>query len=551
SAFAGARDRVVALRAAAALRRSGALTEAAEAYLVAGRVAAADGDRDAAVHDLARAADTAPRGPVLARAPARAARALVASLGGDDAALVRACRAGLADLARHRDSLPSTELRALAAGHGAELAALGLGALVRTGTPTQVLRWMERTRANALAATARGDEAGEATEAGEVDLVALHEVQVAVAAARSRGRVVPPALLVRQRSLEERVRGRAWVAGNGARTRPGEPGVTRVREALAGRVLVEYDVLDGDLVAVVLEQRGSRLVRLGPLDEVEPVLDDLRVTLRALPTAVPAMGEVLGGLVHRSVGRLRDLVVAPLDLPVGTAAAGVVVVPVGALQRAPWSALVDGPVSVAPSAALWWRTAVPATGAPDVPGPTVLVAGPGLAAAPAEVAVLADVHPGATVLVPPDSTSSAVRRALDGAGLAHLACHGEVRADNPQFSSLRLSDGDLTVHELEGRSHVPRRIVLAACDVGAGVVHPGNELLGFVGTLLARGARGIVASTTLVADAHVLPFVRSLHAGLAAGLPVAEALHGARQVLDPDDPRTLGAWAAFTAYGAG
>ena len=244
------------------------------------------------------------------------------------------------------------------------------------------------------------------------------------------------------------------------------------------------------------------------------------------------------------VARLAELLVAPLGLD---PAAEVVVVPAGPLQAAPWSALVPGPVSVAPSASLWWRSAC----RPVRDGPAVLVAGPGLDAAVAEVHALAAVHPGARVLVPPDSTSDAVRAALAGAAVAHLACHGVVRADNPLFSSLLLADGPLTLHELDGRAGVPQQLVLAACDVGAGVVYPGNELLGFVGTLLARGARGLVASTTLVADAHVLPLVRDLHAGLAAGATTAAALHAARARADHDDPRTFAAWCTFTAYGGG
>jgi CHAT domain-containing protein len=246
-----------------------------------------------------------------------------------------------------------------------------------------------------------------------------------------------------------------------------------------------------------------------------------------------------------SLRRVADLVVAPLGLG---APEEVVVVPVGVLQRAPWSALLSCPVSVAPSAATWQESAL----RPSHPGrPAVLVAGPRLEAAVDEVRALAEVHPGARVLLPPDSTSATVRAALDGAGIAHLACHGAVRADNPLFSSLELVDGMLTVHELDRRAGAPQQLVLAACDVGAGVVYPGNELLGFVGTLLARGTRGLVASTTLVADRHVLPLVRELHVGLVGGATAAVALHAARKVLDPDDPREHAAWASFTAYGAG
>ena len=117
-----------------------------------------------------------------------------------------------------------------------------------------------------------------------------------------------------------------------------------------------------------------------------------------------------------------------------------------------------------------------------------------------EVQALAEHHVQALVLVPPESGVDAVRKAIDGVALAHLSCHGEVRADNPTFSSLLLADGRLTLHEIDRLAGVPHRLVLAACDVGGSVTYPGNEVLGFIGTLLTRGTAGVVGSTTLVLD---------------------------------------------------
>ena len=539
-------DRAVALRAAATLRTSGAAAELCEAYLTAARAAVALGRPAAAAVDLDRAAAAAPASPVLARVQGHVARAHAAALRGDDAGVLRACRSGLADLARHRAALPSTELRALASGHGAELASRGLAAVVHAGPAPRVLSWMERTRANALAPSGASDPAAVDGEDGDDDLVALRSIQAEVEQARGSTAGVPAALRSRQAELEQRVRRRSWTArADGPDADPRDPPLAELRRTLAGRVLVEYDVLDGHLVAVVVEPRRSRVVRLGPVDDVLREVDALRVTLRALASSVERMAPTLVGVSRALLGRLRALLVDPLDLgpvdPRWSSSRS------ARLQAAPWSALLPCPVSVAPSASLWWRSARRA----PRPGPTVLVAGPDLEAAVAEVHALAETRPDARVLVPPDSSARAVRAALTGAGVAHLACHGRVRADNPLFSSLLLADGALTVHELDRRAGVPERIVLAACDVGAPVVYPGNELLGFVGTLLARGARGIVASTTLVADRHVLPLMRDLHDGLAAGGSTARALHAARGRVDPDDPRTFAAWCTFTAHGGG
>ena len=53
---------------------------------------------------------------------------------------------------------------------------------------------------------------------------------------------------------------------------------------------------------------------------------------------------------------------------------------------------------------------------------------------------------------------------ISGVDLAHLACHGLFRSDNPLFSSLLLSDGPLTLYEVLNSGGVPRRVVLAACE---------------------------------------------------------------------------------------
>lgn len=178
------------------------------------------------------------------------------------------------------------------------------------------------------------------------------------------------------------------------------------------------------------------------------------------------------------------------------------------------------------------------------------MAGPDLAGAREEVTALARLHPDARVLVPPRSTVDAVVRELGGARLAHLACHGRLRADNPTFFSFRLSAGELTVHELDAQEGAPHRVVLSACDSGADVTYDGGEFLGFVSTLLGRGTARLIASCMQVSDAEVVPLVRGVHERLVAGHAVADALHHAAGGLDDPRPEGLAALCSFNAYGA-
>src|SRR5262249_13256255 len=153
-----------------------------------------------------------------------------------------------------------------------------------------------------------------------------------------------------------------------------------------------------------------------------------------------------------------------------------------------------------------------------------LVAGPRLRHAAREVRELEALRPGATVLHGRAATVEATLAALDGAALAHLACHGHFRADSPLFSSLELADGPLNVYELQQLAHAPELVVLSACDLALSALHPGDELLGFAAALLGMGTRTIVASVVPVPDAAARRLMLAFHRELLAGAAPATAL---------------------------
>jgi CHAT domain-containing protein len=297
----------------------------------------------------------------------------------------------------------------------------------------------------------------------------------------------------------------------------------------------------------VIEPRRSRLVPLGPaaavLDQVRTLFFALRRMTQPLPGSSLAAARLSADL---RVTRLRALLIEPLAV---AGDAELVVVPVGHLHGIPWSALRDAPVSLAPSAGLWARTRQAAL-AHDGAGPTVLVEGPSLPGATTEIRRLRELYPGAVAIGPPDSTAQAVLRRLDGAALVHLACHGWLRSDNPLFSSLILSDGPLTVQELRTSGVAPHRLVLASCQSGADVAYAGDEVVGFISSLLARGTAGVVASVAAVPDVAAVELMHALHEQLTAGSTLAHALYAARDGLDRADPGTYVNWCTFSAYGA-
>ncbi|MDX3249421.1 CHAT domain-containing protein, partial [Streptomyces sp. ME18-1-4] len=226
-----------------------------------------------------------------------------------------------------------------------------------------------------------------------------------------------------------------------------------------------------------------------------------------------------------------------------------VVVPPARLHRVPWAVLPslrERVVSVSPSASGWLRARETE---PPPGGRQVLVRGPGLATGGAEVPEVAGRYGAPVVLEQADAQVPRVLKELDGAALAHIAAHGTFRADSPMFSSLRMADGPLIVHDFERLARSPYRIILSSCDTARLASVGADELLGLVTALLPLGTAGVVASSAPVNDAAVVPLMLALHKGLSAGLSLAEALRDARATLPEDALHQATGW-AFTAFGA-
>jgi CHAT domain-containing protein len=96
----------------------------------------------------------------------------------------------------------------------------------------------------------------------------------------------------------------------------------------------------------------------------------------------------------------------------------------------------------------------------------------------------------------------------------------------------------------------PHRLVLASCQSGADVSYAGDEVLGFVSAVLARGTAGVVASVTTVPDVAVAELMVLLHERVRAGGTLARALFEARNGLDRQNPAAYVNWCTFNAYGA-
>lgn len=536
-------------RLATALAAAGWTDLALDVRLITARAALGLDRRGVAEKQLRVASAARHRGPVDVRVRAWHAEALLRSGSGSRRGVNAALDAGLRALDRHRAGLGATELRVHAAAHGQDLIALGLRLAVQAADAERTLAWTERWRAWSLRLPPvrpprDGDLAGLLTDLRRVsaDLEAgLLEQRPGVAGLRRE-----------QAQLEDAIRARARHTPGDRHSGPRPPvGLPALADALGRRALVTYATVEDQLYAVVLVEGRATLHHLGAVADPVADLAVVQFGLRRLAGGGATAASRAAALrsVTAAADRLDRVVLAPLRT--GVADRPLVVVPSSALPGLPWSLLPTAagrPITVAPSATTWAVAA--GRPAPDPRGRGVLVCGPGLTAAPAEIAALAGVHPDAVALTGPAATVDAVSAALDGAQWAHLATHGRLRTDNPLFSALELADGRLTVYDLELLRRAPRLVVLSACQSGVGAARAGGETLGLANALLALGTRTLVATTLPVSDQATATLMLALHAGLARGRPVAEAL-AAAQVATGGDPEGRAAAAAFGCLGAG
>ncbi len=541
-----AEDLRAARRCAAQLRRSGFVDEAGEAHLVAADIALALGRRAAAIRELEQLLALPATSGILHRVRRYRAAARRAELVDEPQVAVRAAGAGLRLLARYRRSLPTSELRALAAGHGVELAVIGARRALVRGHGAGLLGWIERGRAVAtLHEPPRYDDDRLAELFGELrDVLAQrHESDESDPSSTDQH-------VRRQARLEAAIQARLRTLDPIAIEADAVTPVSAIVDAVGERALITIGDIAGSLTAVSVYRGAVRLHLLGRTADAVAEQAAVLFSLRRLIAARSERQRVASqeGL-EVAIARLDAMLIAPLVEEMD-GATSCVISPPAPLFATPWHTLPSlrsHAISITPSATAWMRALAPRQSQRHV----ALIAGPRLEAADNEVDQLCRLYGAPRPLHGSDATVAATLAVLDGAAIAHFACHGSFRADNPSFSSLELADGPLTVLELEQLGHAPAVVVLAACDSGVSEALPGDELLGLVGALIAKGTRAVVASVVGVPDLMATPMMVSLHTAMCGGASVAESLRVARNSLDIASRDGLVTATAFGCFGAG
>ncbi|GAB3494604.1 CHAT domain-containing protein [Amycolatopsis cihanbeyliensis] len=508
------------------LAEFGLRDETAVAHLLAVRLLLRRGSVEAAEALLAEVPKPRRTTPVDHRMLRRLCRAELAVAAGRHRSALAQARAGLTELGLIRDRMGGLDLLSGTAVHGQELGRLGVRVVLERARgqsgARRVLAWQERTRAQVFRYEPMPvieDQvfASRITE--------MRSVQRTVQQLRLEGKPVAT-LEKRYAALQREVSRLGWYTSPWGRPRP-VSAPEEVAERLGERALVSL-VRQGDTLSGVVVRDGRfRLVRLGPLDDVVETTKQLHADLDALaPDQLPeALANAVTTSARKRAERLDELLLAPLREAIGDRE--LVIVPIGPLYALPWSALPSlrgRPLAVAPSATAWLGATARRGQEEKGDDPVLLVGGPGVPGAVGEVRQLRLVYPDAHLVDAELATSTSVLSELQGSRLAHLAAHGTHEPANALFSRLELVDGPLYAHETTRLNRLPERVVLAACELAMSHTRPGEEPLGFAGTLLAAGARSVFGAVAKVGDHAAAETMTDLHRLLSAGEQPAVAL---------------------------
>jgi hypothetical protein len=431
-------------------------------------------------------------------------------------------------------------------------------ALLQRGRPADQARaaaLSDQVRARTLSESMRASAASRPSTT-DSDAALWEELQVAYSALFAADARSHPSLRATVTDLERRLSlRRALSAGH---SDPPEP--TRMAHRLPTDVTtVAYHVFAEDVVAFVTTRAGTR-VRQGVTDRrrVTELLEDLEAHLggHALP-AISAYPQARAQACREVLQELYLAVFAPVAelLPPATRPpAPLLVVPHGPLHRIPFHALHDGTgyllhdwvISVSPSI----EVAQLASARPARSGPALVVgvADESTSFVEHEARTVAEVYPGARVLIDDEATLAAVRTAASDAGVVHLACHGLYRGDNLTYSSFRLADRWVGTNDIASFALDGANLVLSACESGRSGAG-GEQAAGLARGFLSAGARSVVVSQWLADDRCTAELMVDLHRHLAAGADPATALRAAQLATIESHPHPFH-WAPFVAVGA-
>ncbi|HEY0728826.1 MAG TPA: CHAT domain-containing protein, partial [Pyrinomonadaceae bacterium] len=321
--------------------------------------------------------------------------------------------------------------------------------------------------------------------------------------------------------------------------------------------LVEYAALGDELLAFVVTRDEVHVTRnLTSVAAIVEHLNALRFQIETLRFGARAIRRHLPTLTQKTnvhLRQLHDLLIRPLKPTLEQR--NLIIVPYGALHYLPFHALHDGDkyliehseISYAPSAATLQQclergehdlNRALLMGVSDEQTPRITN----------EIQSLSEVFPEAKAFVGESATTEALRQNATRASVVHLACHGQFRSDNPLFSALRLADGWFTVRDAYGLKLDRALVTLSACETGANVIAPGDELIGLARGFFSAGARSVLLSLWMVDDETTAQMMVDFYRQMMSGRTLSAGLRAAQVKMLEQNPHPF-FWSPFVLVG--
>jgi tetratricopeptide (TPR) repeat protein len=393
----------------------------------------------------------------------------------------------------------------------------------RESQPMRALAWMEQARlAGWVTSPAFLPDGDEAT----ADFSGLRMIASDLRRAELAGEPTDD-LRRRHAALEQSMRAEWLKRGRERTSAKSLPMLSELKGLLGEHQLVSIvstgTTSNDRLAAVTVDRRHASSTVLGDPVSVTALAQRADLALRGL--AISGTAPLIAAARQRAFTAAIDSLDKALLAPLRIEAGHVVLVVPAELHAIPWAAmpsLKGRSFTLAPSVR-WWMGGISTPLSP--PKSALVVAGPRLSEAESEARSVAACHRRSTLLTDAAATTANVRRSMPGHDVVHFVAHGRFRYDNPLWSTIELTDGQLTVYELQRLGTVPATVILASCESGIGGDRGGAQLQGLAGTLLSMGARTVVAAVGALPDtAETREAMVTLHRDLVDGLRPSESL---------------------------
>jgi CHAT domain-containing protein len=123
------------------------------------------------------------------------------------------------------------------------------------------------------------------------------------------------------------------------------------------------------------------------------------------------------------------------------------------------------------------------------------------------------------------ATTEALRKALREADLIHFSAHAERNASQPNFSFIRLAQGDrIYSYDLANLDFRGKKVFLGACDTLSANAVLGQDIYGLAGAFIGGGASSVVATLWPIDSEASAEFAKLLYGYLKHGANEPDAL---------------------------